>query len=106
MVRRILKNMKASRRQSQSAHATELLERLAQLEHEQWMHYSKDVSEQILRAESLDELQHLIKEKWTSNWIDYSLLPEEEKEKDRVWARKALQILDRNKDKLPISSVK
>jgi hypothetical protein len=31
---------------------------------------------------------------WEKKWIPYSFLPEEEKEKDRIWARVVLDIID------------
>lgn len=63
-----------------------LLEKLAALEHEQWKHWTK----------------HFLKGKHTPNdlrrWLyqidlSYDELPEEDKEKDRVWARKVLEIM-------------
>jgi hypothetical protein len=75
------------------------VEELAKLEHEQWMHYSKAVSEQIMQAKSLEELQLFIKEKWFPNWKDYSELSEEDKNKDRMWARKALRTIKNYEEK-------
>ncbi|MFH0868994.1 MAG: NUDIX hydrolase [archaeon] len=54
-----------------------LRENLASLEHEQWMHWSKEKGE--------IELQHL--------YVPYTQLPEEKKEQDRVWADKVLKLL-------------
>jgi hypothetical protein len=87
-------NMEATTRSSRRRPGnSKLLERLARLEHEQWTHYSRDVSEQIMHANSLEDLQLLIKEKWSPNWVDYFSLSEEEKEKDRIWARKVLKVI-------------
>jgi len=55
------------------------LERLAELEHEQWWYWTKQIADQVP-----DELR----EKWEASWIPYDELPEELKEEDRVWARK------------------
>jgi hypothetical protein len=78
----------------------DLVEAVAKVEHEQWMHYSKDISEQIMHAEALDELRQSIKDKWAPNWTDYSRLSEEEKEKDRIWARRVLKVVKENREKL------
>ena len=55
------------------------LERLAELEHEQWMFWTK-----LLANEVSEELR----KKWEKSWIPYGELSEEMKEQDRVWARK------------------
>jgi hypothetical protein len=59
----------------------ELLERLAEAEHEQWMYWSKA---------TVTEVSAECRARWSRWWIPYAELPEEEKEKDRVWARRAL----------------
>lgn len=63
----------------------ELLEDLADLEHRQWMHWSKYVAENYDIPEELED-------KWRENWKSYSDLTEELKDKDRKWAKKALNI--------------
>jgi len=63
-----------------------LLEELADLEHRQWMHWSQYVAKEHDIPEELEE-------KWDENWKPYSELSEEMKEKDRKWARKALEIV-------------
>lgn len=68
---------------------TQLLEELADLEHEQWMHWSQYVTENHDIPEELHE-------KWEQNWRPYEELSEELKEKDRKWARKVHdKVLDR-----------
>lgn len=69
----------------------DLLEKLAELEHKQWISWSKYIADQLIykRIKPEDLLT-----KWHKNWKPYSKLSEEEKEKDRVWARKVLEILD------------
>jgi hypothetical protein len=67
-----------------------VLETLAALEHEQWMSWAKAI------APSLDiEEADAIMPRWNRLWVPYDKLPEEEKEKDRTWARRVLQILNR-----------
>lgn len=64
--------------------ATEnLLEILSELEHEQWMRWSRT----IVEKEKLSATRIL---KWKKLWVPYSKLSEEDKEQDRVWARKVL----------------
>ena len=63
-----------------------ILERVAALEHEQWMAWSKNVAE--TETISGDRL-----ERWTRLWIPYEELSEEMRERDRVWARKAIKII-------------
>lgn len=68
---------------------TQLLEELADLEHQQWMHWSQYVAEN-------HDIPDGLQEKWEENWRPYQDLSEELKEKDRKWARKVHdQVLDR-----------
>lgn len=78
----------------------ELLEKLSELEHKQWVHYSKNVAKQIKQANSLEQLIKSTNKKWAKNWKDYSALSEVEKTKDREWALKVLQTLEDNKQLL------
>jgi hypothetical protein len=64
-----------------------LLERLAELEHEQWMAWSQSVAGQV-SAEC--------RQRWQACWVPYQDLPEEVKELDRIWARKVLETLHRS----------
>lgn len=67
------------------AETSELLERLAALEHEQWAHWTGHL---------LDNLtpEHIAR--WRRQIATpYAELTEAEKEKDRVWARKILACL-------------
>lgn len=61
----------------------ELIEKLAALEHEQWMAWAKDV---------MDEVSPERKARWQPYFIPYSELPEEVKELDRKFARKVLAV--------------
>lgn len=62
------------------------IERLAALEHEQWVKWSKDIaSKEKLSPERL--------ERWKALWIPYNELSEEMREHDRKWARRVLIII-------------
>ena len=62
----------------------DLLERLAELEHEQWVAWSKAVA---------DEVSAERRQRWEACWVPYAELPDDVKEQDRVWARKVLSML-------------
>lgn len=62
----------------------ELIEKLAELEHEQWIKWSQTIAEK----ENISE-ERL--ERWKKFWVPYSELDEETKEHDRVWARKVIE---------------
>jgi len=64
----------------------ELLEQLAEVEHEQWMAWSQSVAAEV-SAER--------RQRWQACWVPYEDLPEEVKELDRQWARKVLEVLRR-----------
>lgn len=68
----------------------ELLENISDKEHEQWMSWTK-----WLVKKSDHEIPDELEEKWERNWLPYEELPEDEKEKDRKWARKVLSELDK-----------
>jgi hypothetical protein len=76
----------------------EFIEKLSELEHDQWSHYSKAVSQRIMNAKSLEYLQRHINEQWAPNWKPYAMLSEEEKEKDRIWAHKVFDTMRSNPD--------
>lgn len=59
-----------------------LIERLAELEHKQWMKWAMVVMSEV----SLER-----QERWDKYMIPYIELPEEVKEQDRKWARKVLK---------------
>ncbi len=63
-----------------------LLERLAALEHEQWMSWAGT----IMKQEKLSE-ERL--RRWLSYMVPYEQLPEDVKEYDREWARKVLEVI-------------
>jgi hypothetical protein len=68
--------------------SADLIEALAEIEHEQWMHWSKAVA---------SEVGDITRAKWESSWVDYSQLTDEMKEADRVWARKVVALLREQK---------
>ena len=61
-------------------------EKLADLEHKQWMFWSKN----IINNEKISEDRL---DKWAGLWIDYSKLKEKDKESDRVWADEVIKEL-------------
>lgn len=58
-----------------------LIERLARVEHEQWTAWSQSIADEV----SPERLRV-----WREYWIPFDDLPDEVKERDRVWARRAL----------------
>ena len=65
-------------------------EKLAELEHQQWVEWSKDIADkEELSKERLD--------RWKGLWCDYKDLTEEKKDQDREWADKVLKIM-KNKE--------
>jgi hypothetical protein len=73
----------ASRREAELAKAVEAL---ATVEHEQWMHLAN-----FLTAH--EDISAARREKWQALMVPYAELPEDQKEQDRVWARKAIAAL-------------
>jgi len=61
-----------------------LLESLDEIEHEQWMHWSKAVAGDVSDA---------TRNQWQRSWVAYDELKEEVKEADRLWARKVVKLL-------------
>ena len=64
-----------------------LLEQLAKLEHERWMKWAK----YVLENETISEET---RKRWEKDFAPYEQLPEEVKERDRVFARKNLNIFE------------
>jgi hypothetical protein len=62
----------------------ELLEKLADLEHQQWIEWSKSVSTEVSKERQA---------RWKKYWVPYSDLDEKVKEQDRVYARKIIKLL-------------
>jgi len=72
-----------------------ITEQLAKLEHEQWIGWSK--------ALAMTENIHPMRiERWEKLWIPYEKLTEEQKEQDRVYARKVLEIIEKKYMMFPV----
>jgi hypothetical protein len=67
---------------------TARIERLADLEHQQWMHWAQAV------IEAEPGLAPDRVARWRSSFVPYADLPEHLKELDRTWARRALALID------------
>jgi len=61
----------------------DLLEKLAKLEHKQWMTWSKATAREVHQTR---------RSRWEKYWVPYKDLSEEVKEHDRKWARKILEL--------------
>ena len=70
----------------------ELLEKLAALEHEQWAHWTQYMLARLghYRNNSNPDIRYWFKQIQTP----YKELSEKEKESDREWARKVLNIMN------------
>jgi hypothetical protein len=64
----------------------ELLERLSDLEHQQWANWAQS----ILKSETISEER---KERWNTMFVNYEYLPDNIKEYDREYARKVMAIV-------------
>jgi hypothetical protein len=64
--------------------ADDLVEALAGIEHEQWIHWSQAAAADVPAA---------TRAKWQASWVGYDELPDELKEADRVWPRKVVTLL-------------
>jgi hypothetical protein len=62
----------------------DLMEARAEIEHEQWLHWSRTVAADVTDA---------TRAKWQRSWTDYAALPDDVKEADRVWARRVITLL-------------
>lgn len=63
-----------------------LRERLAELEHEQWIEWSRSVAErEPLSAERIA--------RWEKYWVPYAMLDEEVKDQDRRYADRIIALL-------------
>ena len=63
-----------------------LREILSDLEHEQWMSWSKYIAEN-------NKIPKELLDKWKENWKPYSKLDEKTKDSDRIWADKIIKEL-------------
>jgi len=69
-------------------HLDNLVEALAEIEHLQWVHWSKAVAPEVAEA---------TRRKWKCCWTDYSKLSDDAKEADRIWSRKVVALLREHK---------
>lgn len=69
---------------TQPLSTTDLIEALASLEHEQWLHWSRAVAVAVPAR---------TRQKWEASWVNYGELNETMKEDDRIWARKVVALL-------------
>ena len=65
-----------------------MVEILAAIEHNQWVHWSKNL------AKTGDVAPERV-ERWKTLWVPYAELPDAEKEEDRYWARTVLDAIAR-----------
>ena len=65
----------------------EILEMLAELEHEQWIFWAKS----IIKSEKISDKR---KNRWEKLFIPYCDLNKNQKEQDRIWARKIMRMLE------------
>lgn len=73
--------------------AADLLEELAELEHQQWMNWAKT----LVKEESLSEERVA---KWKKMFVAYRDLPDIVKEADRIYARKVLSLISGSVEKI------
>jgi len=81
-----------------------LREKLAELEHKQWIEWSAKIEEKLIEIrnyilhneneKAFGALQEKINS-WTENRRPYNILSEEEKNMDRVWADKIIKLIDK-----------
>jgi len=64
-----------------------LIEKLACLEHEQWMAWAKT----LMETENLSKTR---RKRWEQFMVPYEQLPEDVKEYDRVWAMRIIELLE------------
>jgi len=64
----------------------ELLEKLAELEHEQWMMWATDIYKK-------EQLSGTRQRRWLELFVPYRDLTEKQKDQDRKWAKKVLALL-------------
>lgn len=85
----MMKNISALEKKS-----VELLDKVANLAHEEWEKWSKELVEK-------EKLSKKRIEDWKKLWVEYSKLSEKEKNKDRIWAKKFLELLQDKKEEKP-----
>ena len=66
----------------------QLIERLAELGHEQWITWSKS-----LVTDTSTILSDSRRERWSKLWVPYAELSEDQKQQDRDWAYSTLSLI-------------
>lgn len=66
---------------------SEELEKIAKLEHDQWIKWAKS----IMKDEDLSPARV---KRWKKLFIAYDKLKEKDKKDDRIWARKVIKVTD------------
>ncbi len=66
------------------------LEKLAELEHKQWISWTKGLLNELEPGEVLSKKRVV---RWKELWTAYKNLSDKSKEFDRKWARKVIQLL-------------
>lgn len=72
-------------------HKEQLLEQLAELEHQQWMNWAQH----LIQTENLSQATIT---RWQSFFIPYDQLSESIKEQDRDYARKVMDVVKKHLD--------
>lgn len=72
-----------------------ILEALSRLEHEQWMEWAQEILD-------TEDISHERRVRWQADCVPYEQLPESRKKLDRPYARKVLDILQKE---LPQSDI-
>lgn len=67
-------------------------ERLANLEHQQWLDFIQDVGMKLTKLGHREAFDALNEKYWKGKYVPYEQLSEEDKEKDRVFARRILEL--------------
>jgi len=68
----------------------ELIEKIADLEHQQWIHWAGSVLNSDVK------LPYVRRKNWENRMVPYEELPEHVKELDRVWAAKVVELCSPN----------
>lgn len=83
---RLIDTLITTIREDFKASVLEKREALAEIEHEQWIAWSKNIAE----TESITPAR---RERWEKLWRPYAELTEAEKDQDREWADKTLEAI-------------
>lgn len=79
--------------------SNECLEELSELEHKQWLTWTKNLAKN-------NDIPKWLKQHWFENWIEYRFLTEKIKELDRVWAKKVIDLLHKKIGEIDTTTTK